>query len=129
MMNQRRVEVLVFEGCPNVDATIERARAAVVDTRVTANVQVVWIEGDEEAKRLRFLGSPTVRVDGVDVDPGATDRENFGIQCRVYAVGGRFEGAPPADWISAALRGDVPRGATSVGAGGGCCSSDRRDKA
>jgi hypothetical protein len=107
-MKSRRVEVLLFGGCPNGEAALERARAAIREANVAANLTVVRVESDDEATRLRFLGSPTVRVDGVDVDPGAGGRDQFCLQCRVYDVSGRIEGAPPTEWIVSALRGEPP---------------------
>ncbi len=103
-MSDRRVDVLVFDGCPNVEATLERARDATVAARVDAEVCLVLVETDEDARRLRFLGSPSVHVDGVDVDPSAAKREDFGLHCRLYAIDGRMDGAPPVDWIASALR-------------------------
>ena len=102
-MATMEVEVLAFEGCPNMDTAMQRARAAVESTRVPAAVRLVRVESNQDAKRLRFLGSPTVRVEGVDVDESAQERDDFGLQCRVYSVAGKFEGAPPVEWISAAL--------------------------
>ena len=104
-MSGRRVEVLVFDGCPNVEIALERARAAMATTHTDAEVRVVVVSSDEDARRLRFLGSPSVHVDGVDVDPSAPTRADFGLHCRLYAIGGRMEGAPPVDWIALALRG------------------------
>jgi hypothetical protein len=124
-MSAKRVEVLVFDGCPNVDVALGRARAAVSSANVPVDVRVVRVESEEEARRLRFLGSPTVRVDGVDIEPGAKDRDDFGLQCRVYSVGGRLEGAPPAEWIVAVLRGEEPPvGAASLRSTG-CCAPTR----
>ena len=122
----KRIEVLVFAGCPNVDATLERARLAIETSKVAAAVDVVHVESDEDAARLRFLGSPTVRVDGVDVDPGAAARVDFGMQCRVYPVDGRFEGLPPASWISAALRGEATRASTGASPDAVCDSCGPR---
>jgi hypothetical protein len=104
-MSELRVEVLGFDGCPNIEAALQRAHAAIAAARVAAHVHLVRVADDDEARRLRFLGSPSVRVNGADVDPAAAGREDFGMQCRVYAIDGRFEGAPPVDWIAAALRG------------------------
>ena len=116
---------MVFEGCPNIELTLERARAAITDTNVAARVLLVHIRTDDDAKRKMFLGSPTVRVDGTDVDPSATHRDDFGMQCRIYSVGGRLEGAPPGEWIAAALRGETSRSASpSPSARGGCCASN-----
>ncbi len=101
----REIEVLVFEGCPNIDGTLAEVRAGVAAASEIADVLVVHVESEAEAARLRFLGSPTVRVDGIDVDASAQDREDYGLQCRVYAVDGRLMGVPPASWIEATLRG------------------------
>jgi hypothetical protein len=105
-MKKRRVEVLVFEGCPNLEATVECSRQAIEKTGVPADLHIVHVGSDEDAMRLRFLGSPTVRVDGVDVERAAAGREDFGLQCRVYGIDGRFQGAPPTAWIVNALRGE-----------------------
>lgn len=121
-MSERRVEVLVFDGCPNVDVTLERARIAIHDAKVTADLQLVHVDSDKQARHLRFLGSPTVRVDGADIDPTAESRDDFGLQCRMYSVGGRLEGAPPADWIASALRGERPDHASASPVPGGCCA-------
>ena len=102
----RKIEVLVFEGCPNVETTLAQVRAALAATNEPADVTVVRVESDEAAVGLRFLGSPTVRVDGIDVDSSASAREDYGLQCRVYSVGGRLRGTPLAEWIAAALRGE-----------------------
>jgi hypothetical protein len=103
-MTERRIEVLFFDECPNADLAADHARAAVRAAGVAATLTLVPVRNDEEAQRLRFLGSPTVRVDGQDVDPTAATRHDFGMQCRVYRVNGRLEGAPPSEWIAAALR-------------------------
>ena len=125
-MIERRVEVLVFEGCPNVDVALERARAAVSDSKVPASVRLVHVENDREAQRQRFLGSPTVRVDGKDIDPSAKDRDDFAMQCRVYSVSGRLDGAPPTAWIASALRGESPDVVSSAPpVPGGCCAPRR----
>lgn len=102
-MGTKQIEVLVFDGCPNLDSAIERVREAMRLANVAADLRVVRVESDDDAKRLHFLGSPTVRVDGVDVEPGSIGREDCGLQCRIYSVAGRHQGTPPADWIAAAL--------------------------
>ena len=99
----KRVELFAFEGCPNVDVALQRVHAAVLAANVKAHITVTRIRNDEEAARLRFLGSPTVRVEGIDVEPAAAMRYDFGMQCRVYLVDGGFDGAPPIHWIEAAV--------------------------
>jgi hypothetical protein len=105
----RIVDVLFFTGCPHAELAIERARNAVVRSGIAAEVRLLLVETTEEAEKHGFLGSPTIRVDGVDVEPAARGRRQFGIQCRLYSDAGSVSGAPSMDWIEAALRGKLPR--------------------
>ncbi|WP_394843295.1 hypothetical protein LZC95_40380 [Pendulispora brunnea] len=102
----KHIEIMMFEGCPHMHAALERAHSAAASTGVASSVSVVRIGSLAEAVDRRFLGSPSVRVDGIDVEPAARGRIDFGIQCRLYPVGSGFEAAPPVTWIAAALRGE-----------------------
>ena len=55
-----------------------------------------------EAERLRFRGSPSVGVDGRDVEADAEEREEFALG-RVYRTDAGVSGLPAAEWIRAAL--------------------------
>jgi hypothetical protein len=48
--------------------------------------------------------SPTIRVDGRDVDPDADRRRDYGLSCRLYAGPAGVSGAPPDEWVRALLR-------------------------
>ena len=63
------------------------------------------MESDAAAQSERFLGSPTLRVNGVDVDPGAGARTDYGFKCRLYPTGKGLRGAPPDEWVLNALQG------------------------
>jgi hypothetical protein len=117
----KKVELLFFEGCPNVELATSRARQAIANAAPSAELCLVHVEGETDAIARGFLGSPTLRVDGLDVDGSARARTDFGLQCRVYSVDGRLEGAPPVPWIEAALRGEAleSSGAQTTAA---CCS-------
>ena len=103
----KTVEVLFFAGCPHAPLAIERARDAVARSGMSAEVRLVPVETTEDAEHHRFLGSPTVRVDGLDVEPSARSRKRFGMQCRLYSDAGTFAGAPPIAWIELALLEDA----------------------
>ena len=103
-MTHPTVELLYFDGCPSHDALEPRLRELVRDQWPHATVQLRRVESDHDAQRLRFLGSPTVRVDGYDIEPGADTREDYGLKCRLYRADGALAGVPPDDWILAALR-------------------------
>jgi len=64
----------------------------------------VEVPDDAAAQSQRFLGSPTLRVDGRDVEPGAELRTDFGLKCRLYRTEDGFAGVPQDDWVLDALR-------------------------
>jgi hypothetical protein len=67
------------------------------------DVRAVEVTGREDAQERRFLGSPTVRVGGRDIEPDAHERTEYGFGCRVYRTGGEPSGVPDAELIRAAL--------------------------
>ena len=101
-----RVEVLVFDGCPHAEAALDLTRRVV--ERLVPNLQVERLEVDtpEKAAEVGFLGSPSIRVDGEDVEGKRTTRGT--LCCRTYEGGAGV----PAEWRveAALLRAMMPRG-------------------
>jgi hypothetical protein len=96
------VEVLTFEGCPHAGPAIDLAQRIVDESAVPAHVRVVDVRA-ADAERLRFVGSPSVRVDGRDVEPGADPRRAYGHSCRRYMTHDGIGPLPDAAWLRAAL--------------------------
>lgn len=99
-----RLEVLTFEGCPNVEAVHELVRQAVLLEAADAVIDFVEIDSLEAAQRMRFLGSPSVRIDGEDIEPSANHRTAYGFMCRMYGYGAEISGIPSIEMIRAAIR-------------------------
>jgi hypothetical protein len=97
------VELLYFDGCPSYERLLPGLREMVAEYDPGAKVQLRRVESIEDAERERFLGSPTVRVDGADVHPGAGSRGDFGLKCRLYRSHGVTSPLPPEEWIREAL--------------------------
>jgi hypothetical protein len=97
------IELLYFDGCPNHEALLPRLREVAANCDICAEVDLRRITDDETAQRERFLGSPTVRVDGQDVEPGAEGRTDFGMKCRLYRTTSGLSGQPEEEWVRAAL--------------------------
>lgn len=95
------VEVLFFAGCPGFAELLPRVRQ--LAEAAGAELLVRAVETPEAAEHERFLGSPSVRVDGRDIDPGAATRTDFGLKCRLYRDGNQQMQAPPDAWLRAAL--------------------------
>lgn len=97
------VEILSFEGCPNRDTTIELVARVATELDPEPEIRVVDVDDVETAERLRFLGSPTIRVDGRDIEPGADERTDYTLSCRIYRTDGGSSGRPDERWLRAAL--------------------------
>jgi hypothetical protein len=99
-----RVELLFWEGCPSHARALSELRAAMTELSLEPE-EIVIREIDTEAAATveRFVGSPTIRIDGVDIEPPAD--EPSGLTCRVYRRrDGRISPTPdPAD-VRDALR-------------------------
>lgn len=98
-----KLELLYFDGCPNHEALMPRLRMLMAQVGVDASVELRRVESVEAAERERFLGSPTLRVDGQDVDPSAAERTDFGLKCRLYPSPDGLRGTVPDEFMVAAL--------------------------
>lgn len=93
-----KVELFYLEGCPNVRPTMDRLRHVLNGCGLLLPIMEIQV-GDEEATKFQFLGSPTIRIDGVDIEPSARQRAGFGIMCRTY----QGSGVPSEDLIRTAI--------------------------
>jgi hypothetical protein len=97
-MAQPKVELLFWDGCPSHPQALASLRAAMTEAGLDAElIEVREVDTDERAGAEHFVGSPTIRIAGIDVqDPGD---EPIGLTCRVYhRRDGRISPVPdPAD--------------------------------
>jgi hypothetical protein len=99
-----RVSFLYYEECPSHDLTLERLREVMAEEGIPNEVEVVKVETEDQARQLRFVGSPTIRVDGQDTDPPSDD-PRYALTCRAYRLeDGRISPLPSKDMIRRALR-------------------------
>jgi hypothetical protein len=99
-----KVELLWWEGCPSYPETLDDLRRVLREERVDAEVELVEVESDEQARAERFPGSPTVRLNGVDALPPA-ETEPFSLTCRVYRLSdGRISATPDPEDLREAVR-------------------------
>jgi hypothetical protein len=98
-----RIELFYFDGCPNHEALLAHLHDLVEGVEPEPDVVLRRIADDADAQRERFLGSPTVRVDGRDIEPGADLRDDYGMKCRLYATSSGLAGIPEDAWLLRAL--------------------------
>ena len=97
------VEILSFAGCPNHLGAIELVERVSVEVGLDPEIRVLDVPDQDAAERLRFLGSPTIRVGGRDVDPRAEERSDYALSCRVFRTETGIAGQPDERWVREAL--------------------------
>jgi mercuric ion transport protein len=118
-----RVQVLYFEGCPNHAPTVARVRSELLSHGLPKEIEEVEIHDQAEAEALGFLGSPSVRINGLDIEREARNLKSFGMSCRTYLEGAVHSGVPSGDLISRALNEQAthPGGGAAFESDDQCC--------
>ncbi len=88
-----------FDGCPNWETARARLDEVLRETGLAgkAELHLEIVSSEEEAERLRFRGSPTILIDGVD--PFADDAAPFGLSCRIYMTDRGCDGSPSLEQL------------------------------
>jgi hypothetical protein len=73
------VHILYTQGCPNLTPTIDLIERVASDIGTNLTIEQVLVTSQEEAVRHRCLGSPTIQINGVDIESGAGESMAFGL--------------------------------------------------
>lgn len=73
------IVVLHTDGCPSTPKTVERIRECISELGMPTVIREVLVRTQEEADAWRFLGSPTVQINGIDIDSSARTSNMFGF--------------------------------------------------
>jgi glutaredoxin len=97
------IRVLTFEGCPHCEAARDLVKKTVRDLQLKADVQVIQVKDEREARQYGFLGSPSVQIDGRDIERDRR-RDTGSYSCRVYKTPNGLTGVPPRELLVEAIR-------------------------
>src|SRR5437762_10120567 len=78
------VEVLYIAGCPHFRPTLDRLHSILTANGLNCAIIQTKVDDFETAQLLRFLGSPAIRINGIDIEATARTRTDFGVMCRTY---------------------------------------------
>lgn len=100
-----KVELFWWRGCPSWERALELVRAEMRAAGLdTGDLDLIEVSDEEEAERVGFPGSPTIRIDGEDLAAIGPDAP-LGLTCRVYRLrDGRLSPTPDPEDLSEALR-------------------------
>ncbi len=98
-----RIELLWFDGCPSYQRARDILEQVLREENIAARIEMIQVSDDADARAKKFLGSPTIRLNGVDpfAEPG---QENYAMQCRVYRTPDGLKGVPTKEMLRAAVK-------------------------
>lgn len=121
-----KIELLYFDGCPSYQQALQNLKEVLAEEGIDEAVELVKVSTSEEAEAHRFLGSPTIQIDGVDLEGPEAVGSGIGFGCRVYAHNGHLSGWPSKEQIRAALTGRLSS-VTSQPTEHTCCHTPASD--
>jgi hypothetical protein len=98
------IEILYFEGCPNHRPALQRVQNVLKKEGMCAEISQIQVCDREVAREIGFLGSPSVRINGLDVEPTVRNTHDYGMMCRTYVSDAGRDGLPSREMIRQALR-------------------------
>lgn len=97
------IEFLYFEGCPHHEPALQLLKKVMAEEGIVSPVKKIDVVSDSLAQEVRFVGSPSIRVNGRDIDPDGITELGFGRKCRIYLVAAGPKGIPSEQSIHSAL--------------------------
>ncbi|NOK60879.1 MAG: DUF2703 domain-containing protein [Chloroflexi bacterium AL-W] len=98
------IDFLFFADCPSHDVALKRLQTILAEEQITADIRITEVTSDAQAQELKFVGSPTIRINSIDIDPPPID-DLYGLSCRAYhTADGRITPLPQPELIRTALR-------------------------
>ena len=91
-----RIELLYFNSCPSYKQALANIKSALKEKNLQAELKLIAVESEEKAEKVGFQGSPSVRINGKDLE--GRD-EGFSFSCRLYMVNGKPTVAPSKEAI------------------------------
>jgi hypothetical protein len=98
-----KIEILTISGCPNVPPTLALVRELLASEGLTATIEIVEVADDADVAAQGFLGSPTLRIDGLDIEPSRRGEAISSYACRVYRTPAGASGVPSRQMLRSAL--------------------------
>jgi hypothetical protein len=96
-----KVEFLFFRSCPGHKQALVNLKAALKESKIRADLVLINVTSEAQAAKVAFQGSPSIRVNGKDLD-GRNEGHSYG--CRVYQVGGKITSTPTKEFIQERMK-------------------------
>lgn len=105
-----KIEVLYFAACPHHLPAMEIVRETLNSLDRQDEIRQTEIRTLAEAEAMGFVGSPSIRINGVDIEPWARTTTAFGLSCRTYLHGSQRRGVPSMQQLRRAMEESIREG-------------------
>jgi hypothetical protein len=105
-----KIELLKIPGCSGADVGHDRLRKVLDALGISETIRTIEIATEEQAVQFHFLGSPTLRINGRDVDSPANRTARYAVACRLYRSAGLADNAPSVAAIRRSVNDAVEAG-------------------
>lgn len=99
-----KIELLYFEGCPNHVQALDNLKSVLEESGLDQKIDLINVTNNSEALARRFLGSPSIRIDGRDLEDADGNGAQYSMKCRRYRNGDRIQGYPPKETVVRGLQ-------------------------
>lgn len=97
-----KIQLLYFDDCPAYQTALSLLREALSAAGRSDPIETIEIKAEADVQRWKFIGSPTIRIDGID--PFDQGTSNFGMECRIYQTPDGLKGWPTKSMLAEALK-------------------------
>ena len=94
--DMKKIEFLYFEGCPSYKEALKNLKKVLAEEHIKLDIEMINIENIEMAEQFSFQGSPSIRIDGNDLE---NRNEGYNYSCRIYTINGEKTGIPSKEFI------------------------------
>ncbi len=99
-----KIQFLYFEDCPSYKHALENLSSVLSEQEIQICIEMIPVRSPAEAQQLNFLGSPTIQIDGVDLEGTEALKSGVGYGCRMYENGNQMRGWPSKEQIRGTLK-------------------------
>ncbi len=99
-----KTELYYYYDSPSYLRALDNLKEAQRLEHFPEQVDMIPVTSETDAQSKRFIGSPTIRIDGVDVEGPEAEKRGYGFGCRVYTANGSIAGWPSIERIRQALQ-------------------------
>jgi hypothetical protein len=97
-----KIQLLHIDDCPSWQDGLKNLEVALHELNLDIPIEIIKVPDNDDAARLKFLGSPSYWVDGEDL--WLEDRENYALSCRVYSTPSGMRGVPTVEMLKEKLK-------------------------